>query len=347
MARTARSSRRVPSTAWTGRPRGAAPLGIAHRREVALGTGGFNENLWWDEHGELWRRMRRCGATFFAVPQKSGRQHLSAARIQSAVTILPQQRARAEANFHAHQPLYQGGHRPAATTGAARRILFASAHSVLDCSSGAAVATLGLLQALAATGFQCQAFCTPRRDLHHDVPFEEMIREMGESCEVRPAISGKHRANLLCTSLRGIPATFVMQGTRASDPMTSEDAATVLAFFHERLERSRPDVVLTYGWDPATCGMIALAKLLDIPVVFAIHSFGYGTLLPFWNADYCTVPSEFARRHYWESMGLACEELANPVDWDRVRCLHRKPRYVDVRESRTGEGRVRLRPNCG
>ena len=37
----------------------------------------------------------------------------------------------------------------------------------------------------------------------------------------------------------------------------------------------RPDVMLTYGGDPITHGMIALARRRGIPVVFAIHNFGY------------------------------------------------------------------------
>ena len=36
-----------------------------------------------------------------------------------------------------------------------------------------------------------------------------------------------------------------------------------------------PDVMLTYGGDPITQGMMALAKHRAIPVVFGLHNFAY------------------------------------------------------------------------
>ncbi len=56
-----------------------------------------------------------------------------------------------------------------------KRILFASVHSVLDFSNGASVATLDILQGLATLGFECQAFCTAKLDIHDEVSFEKMI----------------------------------------------------------------------------------------------------------------------------------------------------------------------------
>jgi hypothetical protein len=46
-----------------------------------------------------------------------------------------------------------------------RTVLLASAHCLIDCSNGNAVATLDLLQALAGCGLSCHAFCTTRLDL--------------------------------------------------------------------------------------------------------------------------------------------------------------------------------------
>ncbi len=304
------------------------PLGVAHRCAPALRVGGFDENLWWDETGDLWKRMARSGATFFRVPSKSGRYHLREGTSRLTPTILPHQRCRAEANFHAGKTLYQNGCRSVAGRPGARRVIFASAHSLLDCSSGAAVASLDLLGGLAATGCQCQAFCTPRLDFHREVCFERMIGEMGDHYEIWPSLSGTRRARVLYTRRRQVPVTFVLPVSEQPQMAPTDQVATVLEFFRELLESCRPDVMLTYGWDPITCGMIALARRMDIPVVFAIHNFAYTSLRPFWNVDYCIVPSEFARRYYWENVGLACQALPNPVDWDRVLARDRVPRYV-------------------
>ena len=64
---------------------------------------------------------------------------------------------------------------------------------------------------------------------------------------------------------------------------------TVLEFFRTYLEVYQPDVMLTYGGDPVTQGMIALARRRGIPVVFAIHNFAYTGPQAFRGVDYCIV----------------------------------------------------------
>ena len=56
-----------------------------------------------------------------------------------------------------------------------KRILFASVHSILDFSNGASVATLDILQGLTMLGFECQAFCNAKLDIHNEVSVEKMI----------------------------------------------------------------------------------------------------------------------------------------------------------------------------
>ena len=65
-----------------------------------------------------------------------------------------------------------------------RRVLFASAHSIVDFSNGAAVASLDVLRALAAAGFECHAFCTSRLDFHEDVLLEKLIVQPGEPLKI-------------------------------------------------------------------------------------------------------------------------------------------------------------------
>jgi hypothetical protein len=67
---------------------------------------------------------------------------------------------------------------------AASKVLFASVHSILDFSNGASVATLDVLQGLTTLGFECQAFCTAKTDLHTEVSFEKMIDDLHEPYQV-------------------------------------------------------------------------------------------------------------------------------------------------------------------
>ncbi len=71
-----------------------------------------------------------------------------------------------------------------------RKLLFASAHSIVDFSNGAAVATLDVLRGLAMGGFACQAFCTSRLDFHQEVCLETILAEAGEPHQVRAARCG-------------------------------------------------------------------------------------------------------------------------------------------------------------
>jgi glycosyltransferase involved in cell wall biosynthesis len=209
-----------------------------------------------------------------------------------------------------------------------RKILFASAHCIVDSSNGAAVATLDALEGLSAAGFECQAFCSSKVDFPQDVDFEKILDHLGEPYQVRPSASGAVRARILSTRRRQVPVTIVrLESTRQVAPPADEIRA-VLSFFRKFLESERPDVMLTYGGDAVTLGMIAMAKRRGVPVVFAIHNFSYTGLEPFRGVDFCVVPSEFASRYYREQLGLDCRVLPNPVDWDRVRVDDHQPRFV-------------------
>ena len=54
--------------------------------------------------------------------------------------------------------------RPSASPRLAKKVLFAYAHSIVDYSNGASVATLDMLEGSTAAGFNCQAFCAGKLD---------------------------------------------------------------------------------------------------------------------------------------------------------------------------------------
>ena len=56
-----------------------------------------------------------------------------------------------------------------------RRLLFASIHSYLDHSSGAAMATRDLLELLAAHGWDCRAFTCGVLDYEQETPLEDVL----------------------------------------------------------------------------------------------------------------------------------------------------------------------------
>jgi glycosyltransferase involved in cell wall biosynthesis len=212
--------------------------------------------------------------------------------------------------------------------GPGRKVLFASAHSILDFSNGASVATLDMLQGLTALGCECQAFCTAKLDLNEEVCFEKFVGDLHEPFQVRPSACGANRAKVLYKRRHQVPITLIRLDSTRHVQQSPEEIGTILQFFQSFLEIYQPDVLLTYGGDAVTQGMIALTRRRGVPVVFAIHNLAYHDRQPFSQVDHCIVASEFARRHYRDTLGLECQVLPNPVDWDRVRVGPRDPRFL-------------------
>ena len=61
-----------------------------------------------------------------------------------------------------------------------KRILFASAHSIVDFSNGASVATLDMLEGHATAGFDCPAFCAAKLDYQREASLDEIVDAMHE-----------------------------------------------------------------------------------------------------------------------------------------------------------------------
>ena len=197
------------------------------------------------------------------------------------------------------------------------KLVFASAHVIVDPSSGATVATNQAMQLIAESGFQCQAFTAAMLDFPEEVCVEELLAKLGLPYEVRTMSEGAEKARILLTLSRNLPVTIFRNRFTQSGPVEREVAAFAAAF--ERfLDKNKPDAVLTYGGPPLGTIVARLAHRRNVPVVFALHNFGYHDVAPFCDVDYVVVPSEFSKAYYWERFGLRCDVLPNVIDPRRV-----------------------------
>ena len=212
--------------------------------------------------------------------------------------------------------------------GSHRKILFASAHSIVDFSNGASVATLDVLQGLTTHGFDCQAFCTPKLDTEDEVCFEKIISQLREPYQLRESVCGSKRRAGALTQARDVPITVVRLPSTRHVRQSPEEVQTVLRFFEKFLDINPPDVLLTYGGDAVTIGMIQAAKRRRIPVVFFIHNFAYVRTNPFALVDYCIVPAKFTQQFYRDWAGVNCHAISYPIDWERVRVQEHDRRFV-------------------
>jgi glycosyltransferase involved in cell wall biosynthesis len=233
-----------------------------------------------------------------------------------------------------------------------RKIAFVSPHCVLDFTNGAATATLDALTFLQSLGFQCEAFCNSRLDSWEEVLVEEVLARRGLHYQVRNAQIGQFRGRMIFTAYgsqgaleanrRIAPDSSAMQpaltpgpspGGRGEQlPVTIFNSASTRGAWIDReeiaafltaceifLKRNRPDLVWTYGGDDVALAVQRLAKQLGIPILFALHNLAYQDAEPFRLVDRVVVPSEYARRHYRETLGLECDVLPLAVDLGRVK----------------------------
>ncbi len=209
------------------------------------------------------------------------------------------------------------------------RLLFASIHSYLDPSSGAALATRELLELLAARGWDCRAFTCGVLDYAQETPLDDVLAAVDRPVpRVGAALSRGGEAEVFDLELGGVRITLLPTShSRADRAPNRARARLFLDLADQVLERFRPDVMLTYGGHPACLELMRRARGRGIAVVFHLHNFGYGDRRGFADVSAIIFPSEYSRRHYLH-IGLDGTVIADPIALDRVIADDPEPKYV-------------------
>jgi glycosyltransferase involved in cell wall biosynthesis len=198
-------------------------------------------------------------------------------------------------------------------------VLFASYHCYHDPASGAAVCTRDLFAALAARGWRCGAVTGPALDDPAATPVGLALRA-DPGVRTRRGVAGP-AAFAVHTGLGpgGFPVTvFAPDPPAAARPPTAAEAAAFRSVLGEVLARFRPDVVLTYGGDPASAAVAAAARRAGAKVAFWLHNFAYPDRAAFAACDAVVVPSAFSRAYHRAGLGLECVVLPPVIDPARV-----------------------------
>ena len=301
----------------------STPLGVAHRRDLWVQAGGFDEALWCQEDWEFWKRLARTGAEVLYVPLRSGLYRFRKGSRSLSPKVTAGQLAAYEASRSAGGSLYAAPARPVHRH-AVRKVLFAAPYSYFDSRNPAPAAARGMLELLAQSGYTCQVFCGAGQTETCDGVIERTLDEMGLPHQARESACGPYAARLTFTHKDDVPVTLVQpRPTRPGDPR-AEAAASFLAFFEKFLDTYRPDALLAHCGNPSLDPMIRLAKRRDVPVVALLLDAPYRDRMAFYNVDYCLVTSEESRQRYWDDLGLACVTLPPPIDRERA-----GPAYAD------------------
>ena len=212
----------------------------------------------------------------------------------------------------------------------ANRLLFASIHSYLDPSSGAALATRELLELLAARGWDCRALTCGVLDYQQETPLEDVLTALDLPAQrAGAALSRGGQAEVFDLNLDGVRLTLLptahSRAERAPSPL---EASKFLDVAGQVMHRFRPQALLTYGGHPVSLQLMQLARTLGIAVVFHLHNFGYNDRRGFNDVSTVIFPSEYSRRHFQRKIGLDGTVIPDPIRLDRVVADDPKPKYV-------------------
>ena len=223
-----------------------------------------------------------------------------------------------------------------------RRLLFASWHCVADPASGAASATMDLLQLIRACDWETRAFCGPLVDSGDRVSLRDSLRHQGYEIVERHGRSANAEFDLFHFRHMAVPITAF--APRSPGPATRDLGETFVRLLDALLDREPPDVVLTYGGDWISSEVIACVQRRGISVVFALHNFAYHDRRFFRSLNHILVPSTFSRDYYWSRLGIESTVIPSPLLWSRIVCTgERDARYVTFVERQTVYGQRRQR----
>jgi glycosyltransferase involved in cell wall biosynthesis len=219
------------------------------------------------------------------------------------------------------------------------RLLFASIHSYLDPSSGAALCTREVLEILADQEWDCRAFTCGLLDYAEETPLEDVLAWMDRSVpRVTASLSRGGDAEVFDLELNGVRVTLLPTGqSRAEKAPSPREAGIFLDLAEQVLDRFRPDVLLTYGGHPASLELMRRARSRGIAVVFHLHNFGYSDKRGLADVSAFIFPSEYSRRHH-RRIGLNGPVIPDPIPLDRVVAEAPEPKYVTFINPQSDKG---------
>jgi hypothetical protein len=116
------------------------------------------------------------------------------------------------------------------------RLLFASIHSYLDPSSGAALATRELLELLAARGWDCRALACGLLDYAQETPLEHVLAAVDRPVpRVDAALSRGGTAEVFDLELNGVRITLLPTAHSRADQAPSPREAAIFLDLADQL----------------------------------------------------------------------------------------------------------------
>ena len=209
------------------------------------------------------------------------------------------------------------------------RLLFASIHSYLDPSSGAASVRGNCWSCLPLGGW-IAGLCAGVLDHEQETTLDDVLGSLGlPANRLQAELSSGRSAEVMDLSVNGVRVTLMpTASSRAERSPDRQEGEIFLNLGEQVLDRFRPDVLLTYGGHPASLELMRRARARGIAVVFHLHNFGYHDRSAFVNASAIIFPSEYSRRYHARLLGVDGPVIPDPIPLDRIVAENPEPTYV-------------------
>ncbi len=202
----------------------------------------------------------------------------------------------------------------------AKRLLFASIHSYLDPSIGAAMASRELLELLTARVWDCRVLCCGVLDYQRETPLDLALATMElPAATVAAGLSRGGSAEVIDLEVGSVRVTLMpTSSSRAEKSPNPREGAIFLDLADQVFGRFQPQVLLTYGGHPVSLELMRRARARGIAVVFHLHNFGYNDRRGFEDVSAIIFPSKYSRRLHQRRLGLDGVVIPDPIRLDQV-----------------------------
>jgi glycosyltransferase involved in cell wall biosynthesis len=199
-----------------------------------------------------------------------------------------------------------------------RKIIFASPHSVLDRTSGAAISMRTILERLAQRGagvasLTATIFDSPRGAAGIPPP---------------PAEAAERRFRPYPVMRNGVRHLIMRTAQQRRWQMTAMEQEAFERSFRDILRRASPDVMFLFGGMLLERHMLAEARQRGVVTVFYLVNPSYTDALSFRDADLVVTDSAATAALYKERMGLDVKVIGTFIDPEGFRAATREPQFV-------------------
>ena len=192
------------------------------------------------------------------------------------------------------------------------RVLLIAHNAYVEPVSGAALSVRAIMEWLHDGGHTCHAVASGRFDQSPGLTAAAVHDTLGVPVERTGGPRPVARFMLNGVSVAAVETDHALGNLfdRDGDAVFAAEIAAAL--------RSRPDVVLAYGFHPAVHDGLATARRGGARTIYTVRGVGYDDPRWYQHADRVLMNTGFAARHFARTAGVFSATLPSPLVWREI-----------------------------